>query len=414
LNLPLYIARKYFFSRNISNVIHIISLISILGIFFGSAALIIILSAFNGFETVVGKLYASFDSDLKISPVSGKYFIPDSVKMQKLAALANIKAITPVIEENALFRYRSNQCIGTIKAIKPDYIHSTGVDSMTVTGSDVLYEDSINYAVIGGGISYKLNMHGYDEIHPIQVYVPRKGVEISTLNPENSLSEKDIVGGGIFSIQQDFDQKYVLMPIGFARDLLNEPKAVTSIEINLKDKEKANEIQSKVIAIMGHDFIVLDRFQQHPSLYKVMHVEKAAVYLVMSLILLIATFNLIGSLLMLALEKEKDMAILLGMGARQNTIKRIITFEGLLLSVSGGSLGIAIGGIICWLQLRYGFVTLGGADSTFVVTAYPVAFNPWDFLVVFITVLVLGFLASWYPARMANKKIGVGVLSSRE
>lgn len=414
MNLPLYIARKYFFSKNISNVIHVISLISILGIFFGSAALIIILSAFNGFESVVGKLYASFDSDLKIIPVSGKYFSPDSLTMNKIKGIQGIKAISPVIEENALFRYRSNQCIGTIKAINPDFIHSSGIDSMIVAGNSNLMEDTISYAVVGGGIAYKLNLRGYDEMHPIQVYVPRKGVEISSLNPENSLSEKNIISGGIFSIQQDFDQKYVLMPIRFARELLDENKGVTALEINFKDKNKVADAQQMIQQILGSKFQVLDRYQQHPSLYKVMHVEKAAVYLVMSLILLIATFNLIGSLLMLALEKQKDMAILLGMGARSGMVKRIITFEGLLLSVSGGVIGIATGGIVCWLQQIFGFVKLGNADSTFVVSAYPIAFNAWDFIIVFITVLVLGFMASWYPAYMANRKIGVGVLSSRE
>jgi len=362
----------------------------------------------------VGKLYASFDSDLKIVPVTGKYFTPDSLTMNKIKGISGIKAMTPVIEENAELRYRSNQSFATIKAINPDYIHSSGIDSMIVAGNSNLFEDSINYAVIGGGIAYTLNLRGYDEFHPIQIYVPRKDVEISTHNPENSLSEKNIISGGIFSIQQDFDQRYVLMPIGFARELLGENKAVTAIEINLKDKNKVADAKAKIQQIMGSRFQVLDRFQQHPSLYKIMHVEKAAVYLVMSLILLIATFNLIGSLLMLALEKQKDMAILLGMGARSGVVKRIITFEGLLLSVSGGVIGMAVGGLICWLQLTYGFVKLGSSDSTFVVSAYPIAFNAWDFVVVFFTVLVLGFLASWYPAYMANKKIGVGVLSSRD
>lgn len=414
MNLPLYIARKYFFSRKISNVIHVISLIAVAGIFFGTAALIIILSAFNGFESIVGKLYASFDSDIRIQAVGSKYFVPDSLKMIRIQKLDQVKAMTDVIEENALFKYRTNQNIGTIKAFEPIFIKSTGIDTMLVAGNDTLHQDSTDYAILGGGIANKLNIHGFDAIHPIQVFFPKKGVEISSLNPGNSLAEKNIRIGGIFSIQQDFDNRYVLAPILFARQLLDEPKAVTSIEIILKDKDRVATVQADIQHILGPGFLVLDRYQQHPSLYKVMHVEKAAVYLVLSLILLIATFNLVGALLMLALEKQKDMAILLSMGATGKVVQRVIAFEGLLLSVSGAVLGMVVGGIICWLQMKYGFVKLGGDNTTFVVNAYPIDLKAVDFILVFATVLLLGFLASWYPARMANRKINVDVLSSRE
>jgi lipoprotein-releasing system permease protein len=391
----------------------VISLISMLGIMFGTMALIIILSAFNGFEEIVGKLYGSFDSDIKIIPASGKYFVPDINKIHQVEKLGNIRAFTPVIEENALFKYRNNQNIGTFKAIDPKYIKSSGVDSMIVAGDDVLYQDSISYAILGGGISNKLNIHGYDEVHPIEVYVPKKGVEISTLNPGNALAEKEIIAGGIFSIQQDFDTRYVIIPIQFARQLLDDPKNVTALEINLIDDKNPGQIQSKIADIFGKDFKVLNRFEQQPLLYKVMHTEKAAVFLVLAFILLIATFNLIGALLMLALEKQKDMAILISMGAKQTTIQKIITFEGLILSLTGAVIGLILGGLICLGQMKYGWVPLGGEGTTFVINAYPVAFKAMDFVIVFMTVLALGFVASWYPARMARKKIGIEVLSSR-
>jgi len=385
-----------------------------LGIMIGSMALIIVLSAFNGFEEIVGKLYGSFDSDLKIVPVTGKYFVPKLSLIHEIEKVGNIRAITPVIEENAMFKYRNNQNPGTFKAIDPKYIKSAGVDSMIVSGDDVLYEDSTSYAILGGGLANKLDVHGYDEIHPVQVYVPKKGVEISMHNPGNALSQKDIIAGGIFSVQQDFDSRYVIVPMQFARELLDDPKSLTAIEINLLDKSRMDEIQSKITSIAGKDFKVLNRFEQQSTLFKVMHSEKAAVYLVLSLILLIATFNLIGALLMLALEKQKDMAIMLSMGARPRIVQRIITFEGLLLSLVGAVIGLGLGALICWLQIHFGFVKLGGADSTFVVNAYPVAFNPIDFVVVFATVVVLGFFASWLPARMANRKIDVKVLNERQ
>lgn len=414
MNLPFYIARKYFFSRKISGVIHVISLISLVGILVGSMALIIILSTFNGFEEVVSKLYNTFDSDLKVLPAKGKYFTPDSLQIEKIRHMKNVVAITPVLEENALLKYRDKSAIATFKAVDPDYLEKTGIDSMIIAGEPGLKDEGINYALVGAGIGSKLELYGSDDMHPIQVYVPKKGMSTSsmTLNPVNAFNRMNIFGGGNFSIQQDFDQRYVLFPIEFARQLVQEPKAVTAVEINVKKDEDIPRVQREVQEMLGDKYRVLDRFQQQPSLYKVMGSEKLVTYLVLSFILAIAAFNLIGALLMLAIEKKKDMAVLMSLGADNTLIRNIIMFEGLVLSVSGAIVGMLLGGIICWLQMKYGFVPISGG-STFVIKSYPVAFNIWDFVIVFITVVVLGFVASYYPATTVHKNISVDLLRSR-
>lgn len=411
MNLPFFIARRYFFSRKISNVIHIIAGISLAGIMVGAFALITILSAFNGFEEVVSKLYNTFDSDLKIAPAQGKYFQADSAKMQQIGKLKGIASITPVIEENALIKYREKQTIATFKAIDPQYLRTTGIDSMIFLGEPILTDEDVDYALVGAGVGSKLNLNGYDENYLLQIYVPKKG-EQTVLNPEKAFNRKGIFCSGIFSIQQDFDSRYILLPISFARDLVQEPTKVTGLEINVKDDGEVEEIGEQVSQILGNDFKVQDRYQQQPLLYKVMRSEKLAVYLVLSFILLIAAFNLIGALLMLAIEKKKDMAILMSMGATPKLIQNIIMLEGLILSFTGAIAGIALATIVCWLQMKYGFVKIA-EGSTFVIQAYPIAFKAWDFVIVLVTVIVLGFVASYYPAHLANRKTDVEALRSR-
>jgi len=330
MNLPFFIARRYFFSRKIPNVIHIISGISLLGIMVVSFALITILSAFNGFEDVVNRLYNTFDSSVKIIPAKGKYLLPDSAKISEISKIRGITAMSGVIEDGALLIYHDRQAFCTIKAIEPSYLHSMHIDSMVFLGDAVLHEDHRDYTIIGAGIAGKLNIAGADELHPIQVYVAKKG-KMTILNPENALNMKNILCSGIFSVQQDFDNKYILMPIDFARELLDEPNKVTSIEINLDSTANINKTIERISYIMGSDYQVLDRQHQQPVLYRVMKIEKLAVYLVLSFVLLIAIFNLIGALLMLAIEKKKDMAVLISMGGNSALIRNIIFFEGILL-----------------------------------------------------------------------------------
>ena len=379
----------------------------------GSFALVAVLSTFNGFEEVVSKLYNTFESDIRITPVQGKYFVPDGAKMARLKAIKGVWGITPVIEDNAMLYYRDGQNVSSFKAIEPSYLHTTGMDTMVYSGHPMLRDRNVNYALVGAGVAGRLGLRGFDREFPLKLYIPRKGVEFSQNNPEYSMNQMSIVSGGIFSVQQEFDSKYILVPLAFGRELIEDPKSITAIEINIKNDRIIPQVQAEVQRILGADFKVEDRFQQQPLLYKVMRTEKLSVYLVLSFILLIAAFNLIGALLMLAIEKQGDMAVLMSMGAQPVLIRNIILMEGLILSVGGALLGMGLGFIVCWLQMKYGFLKLS-EGTTFVINAYPVAFKWMDFVVIFITVLGLGFLASYYPAMTVNKRVNVQMLRSKQ
>jgi ABC-type lipoprotein release transport system permease subunit len=381
-----------------------------LGILVGSFALITILSSFNGFEEVVSKLYNTFDSDIKLKPAHGKYFSLDSAKLREIRGYPSVQDFTPVIEENALLKYRDRQTIATFKAVNPPYLKSTGIDTMVLAGKPDIEENGINYAIVGAGVASKLNLGASDDMSPLQVYVPKKDVKV-IINPEVAFNRKNILSGGIFSVQQDFDNKYLIVPIHFARELMNEPILCTSFEINLKENANLDRSRDAIQEIVGPEVSVLDRYQQQPLLYKVMHSEKLAVYLVLTFILLIAAFNLIGALLMFAIEKQKDMAILISMGATPKLIKDIILLEGVILSLTGALIGIGAGWLLCWLQQKYGFVKIA-EGSTFVIDAYPIAFQLSDFILVLCTVVLLGLAASWYPAVRAYNRLNIEILRS--
>ncbi len=419
MNLPFFIAKRYFFSRKIANVIHLISLISLIGVTVGSFALIVVLSVFNGFEDVVLSLYNSFDSDVKITPKKGKYFNPqiavDSSDDRKTAVLKKIKGwegvndCSYVIEENVLIRNEDRQSIATVKAIDPAYLSSMGVDTMMYKGKPNLTAGQSSRAIIGAGIAGKLSLNVYGDGSMLEIFTPKKDQTGFRLDPSEAFRKKRIQASGIFSIQKEFDNKYLVTPLNFTRDLLNRKEAVTGVEVDARSNHSIATLKSKLRDFFGNDFEVKNRFEQHKYIYQVMRTEKTAVYLILAFILVIAAFNLIGALLMLAFEKKKDMAILKSMGAKAQTIKNVIFYEGLLLSLGGALTGIGLGAFICWLQIKYDLLELE-ANSTFVLKAYPVSFEILDFVAVFITVVLLGFMASYYPARIAFKQITVDEL----
>lgn len=379
-----------------------------MGITVGVFALIVVLSVFNGFEDVVISLYNSFDSDIKIQADSGKYFYPDPEKISKFKEIEGIKSISEVLEENALIKFRKNQTIATLKGINKDYLETTGLDSMVVVGEAVISYDSINYAIIGSGIAGKLGIVIFDNTTSLQIFYPKKGSSDKYyLNPEDAFNRKNIILSSIFSIQQEFDAKYIIVPLEFIRPLVSESLAVTSLEANIFDNADLKAIKKTVKKIFGAGFIVKDRYEQHDWLYKIMRSEKLMVFLILSLILIIAAFNLIGSLLMLSLEKKKDMMVLKSMGAQPGLIRKIFFFEGLLLSISSAVLGIGLGTIVCWLQMKFQLIKIASSGGTFVLEAYPVSFKATDFLWVFLIVIVLGLISSLLPARTAYKTLSI-------
>jgi len=378
-----------------------ISTISVIGVSVGTMALIVVLSVFNGFDSLVHSLFNSFDSDLKITIKEGKRFPADLPSLKELRNTKGVLFMSEVVEENALLKYGKKQYIATIKGVSHDFTKMSGIDSMIVDGKFLLQSGRNEYAVVGQGVAIKLGV-GLNFINPLVVYVPRRS-ELVSLNPAKAFNRKYIFPSGIFAIQQDFDSKYVIVPINFARDLMNIPKEVSAIELKLDPAFDFSSIQKRVKQIMGSSFDVKNRYEQEELLYRIMKTEKWAIYFILSFILVVASFNVIGSLTMLIIEKKKDISVLRSLGTDLVSIRKIFLFEGWAISVIGAFIGLVLGTFICWLQQTFGLIQLSGSGS-FVLDAYPVQMIPVDFLMVLLTVIGIGYLAAWYPVRYITRK----------
>jgi lipoprotein-releasing system permease protein len=402
LNFPLYIAKRYLVSKKSHNIINIISAVSVAGVTVGTMALIIVLSVFNGFQDLVISLFSSFNPDIQVTAIAGKTFQTDTAAERKIRDLSGVAGLVEVIEENVLMKYKDKQYIVTLKGVGPDYVRFSRLDTMIQEGRFVLQEDGKEFAVLGYGVAYYLDAHLNDYLNPIEVYVPsRTGTPNAGL--DQAFREESIFPSGFFSIQQDYDVKYGLVPIDFMKRLLDYKDELTSLEIHLRPGADMEQVKAGVQQILGDKFTVKDRYQQQALLYKIMKSEKWAIFLILSFILLIATFNVIGSLSILILDKRKDIAILKSMGAHTRTIHRIFLTEGLMISFIGAVAGMVLGAVICFIQQRFGLIRLGDADSTFVVNAYPVSMQAGDFFLIFMTVMAIGFLAAWYPVYNIRK-----------
>lgn len=402
--LALQIAKRYLIAKKSHQAINIISIVSVVGVMVGTMGLIIVLSVFNGFGGLVMQLYDSFDPDIKITANYSKTFHPDSAGFSNFEKLPGIKEINFSLEENVLLRYRDKQTIATVKGVSEGFLTSTKIGDKLIDGKLILQKGDSNFALVGGQIAYTLGLRPDDSFHQIGIYIPKRGVSLETiLDPSEAFLNRNIRASGVFAIQQDFDSKYVVVPLRFARDLIGHNENVSAIEIELQPGNDAGQISQLISEITGTNFAVKDRYQQHEFLYKIISSEKLAVFLILGFILLIATFNIVGSLTMLIIEKKKDIVMLLSMGADLKMVKQIFLLEGLLISLSGAAMGLLLGGLICWLQLTFGIIKLENADS-FIIDSYPVLMQPLDFFYVFVTVFAIGALASWYTSIAIVKK----------
>lgn len=401
MNLPSFIARRYLFAKKSSNAINVISAISVTGVTVGTMALVIVLSVFNGFDNLVKSLFNSFDPDLKISLVEGKTFIPAGAQLNLLSKTSGVAAYTKVVEENALIRYGDKQLPATIKGVDNNYLKVSGLDTMIIEGEFILAEDGIDYAVIGQGISYYLSV-GLGFINPLTVYMPKK-TEGYVVDPANAFNTYNIFPKGIFSIEQEYDEKYFIVPYRFAARLLEDSLSVSAIEVKLKEGFNNDEVRAEIQKIFGSDFSVRNRYQQQEIFYRIMNYEKWAIFFILSFILMVASFNIIGSLSMLIIEKRKDIVTFQSLGADKTLIRRIFLHEGLMISLFGAFVGIILGVVICWIQLRFGVIKLSGSGS-FIIDAYPVAIKFTDIVFSFLTVLAIGFFAAWYPVKLMVSK----------
>ncbi len=401
MNFSLYIARRYLFARKSRNAINIISGISMLGVAVGAMALVVILSVFNGFDEVVKSLFSSFDPDLKITPSKGKVFIPDE-RFNQIKELPGVMYLSEILEENALLKYGERQHIATVKGVDESFTNVTGIDSMVYSGKMVLRDNNRSYAVAGQGVAYSLQI-GLNFINPLFVYMPKRVGTINLSNPDDAFRRNHLYPSGIFAIEQDYDSRYVIVPIGFMRELLDYTNEVTAVELKLNPEFDVKETQKTISEILGDEFRVQNREQQNELFYRVMKSEKWAIFLILTFILIIASFNIIGSLSMLIIDKKSDIHSLRNMGASQQLISRIFLMEGWLISIVGSLIGILLGTLISWLQDRFELLKLSGS-GTFVIDAYPVQLKLTDVLLVWITVLFIGFIAARYPVKQISKK----------
>ncbi len=404
MRLPFFIAKRYLISKKSHNLINVISLISVIGLSVGTLALIVVLSVFNGFEDVIKSLYTTFNADLQISPVSGKTIHYNDFPHAKIEKIDGIKGITQVVEEDALFKYRDKQHIARIKGVSDGFIENSRIDTMTVNGTFILQEGTSNFAVVGAGIAWYLDIYPQNVATLLSVYVPRRG-NASSFNFESAFNSDALHPTGVFSVQQEFDEKYVFVPLRFARKMMNYTDEVTNIEIRIQQNADVDKIQNQIKSILGDTYHVKNRFQQNEALFKLLSSEKTAIFFILLFILILSSFNMIGSLSILIVEKNKDIQILSGMGANIKLIKSIFFTEGMLISLVGSMAGLFLGFLILFLQQHYGILQLGNAEGDFVISAYPVKMHLMDFIYVFLTVISIGFLATIYPVVYLTKRL---------
>lgn len=401
MNLPLFIARRYLLSKKKQNIINIISAISMVGIIVGTMALVIVLSVFNGFQSLIDTFFSSFDPDLKISPVEGKMFTPENFDFDKIKEHPEVIHYAEIIEEVALLKYGSQIYPAVVKGVTKDYTSYTGIDSLIIDGEYLLEKDGINYAVVGQGVAYNLGVRPQFTDH-IMVYVPKKGKQVS-INPARAINHNYIFPSGVFAVLEEIDSKYIIVSNKFASELFESGDQVSTVELGINPKANGKKAQREIEKMLGPEFHVKNKYQQHDLIYKTMQSEKWAAYLILIFILVIASFNILSSLSMLIIDKKEDIHILRSMGASSKTLGQIFLFEGWLISIVGAVSGTILGILVCWLQITFEFISFP-QNGTFLITGYPVKIVFSDILLILTVVLLIGFFASWYPIKFISKK----------
>ncbi len=398
LGFSFRIARRYLFSKKSHNAINVISGISSAGVAVGTMALVIVLSIFNGFTTLFTGLFSSFDPELKISLVEGTFFNVDNPAMQELRNHPAVAVFAEVVEENALLRFRDKQMPTLIKGVpEKEFLLLTAIDSIMFEGEFQLFDGAFERAVPGLGVAATLGLGSY-YIDPLYIYAPKRNQRVNLLRPENSFTESAVFVSGIFSIQQpEYDNHYLLVSLNLARELFEyADNEVTTVELKLKPGVDIQTVKKEFMAMLGPDFLLQDRFEQQESYFTIMRIEKWITFLILSFILLIASFNIIGALSMLIIDKKADILTLSYLGADKKLIQQIFLLEGWMIAVVGTVTGMILGIVFSLLQERWGIIRLGAG---YIIDKYPASTQFSDLLLVFITVLIMGFLAALYPAR---------------
>lgn len=407
MNLPFYIARRYLFSKKKHNAINIISGISVCGVALATLALVCTLSVFNGFQDMVAGFFTAFDPELKITIREGKVFDPRESRIRQVRALPEIDVWTETLEENAMVQYKDRQAMAVIKGVEDNFEQLTSIDSLLYgTGRFVLNDSLVDYGFMGVELMSELGT-GIQFVDPLLVYAPKRNVRVNIANPTAAFNREYLFSpGAIFAVnQKKYDSRYILTSLGFARRLFNYDTEVSAIELKLKPGFGVDAVQKKIKHILGDRFVVQNRYEQQADVFRIMEIEKLISYLFLTFILVIACFNVIGSLSMLILDKREDVETLRNLGADERLVLSIFLFEGRLISVFGATVGIVLGLLLCFLQQHFGLISLGGGNGAFVVDAYPVSVHVIDIVLVFVTVIAVGFFSVRHPVRYLGRRL---------
>lgn len=416
MRLPAFIAQRYLLAKKSHNLINIVTWISIISICVATFAMIFVLSVFNGFNVVISDMIHQMSPDLNISAKKGKTIKLDEFPLEKLKEIKGVDFVFPTITEDVLFKNSNKQQIGQVKGVPSDYnkisrVRGTILNDSTFTISN----DKRNFGVPGAGMAYFLGINVYQPYSSIQVFVPKRG-NASSFSLENSFNSSNLIVTKVFSTQQEIDERLVLAPFNWLSDLMEYNGLATDIEIFIDDQPSTKDlknIKKEIKDVLGDDYKVQDQYEQQETLYKMMKAEKLAVYLILTFVLIMATFNVIGSLSMLIIDKRKDISLLKAMGADANLIKKIFINEGLLISVVGGILGLLIGIVAVLIQQHFGIIRLGNGDGNYIIDAYPVALEMADVVLVFVTITTIGSVAAFFTARKSIDKMEDVSLNAR-
>lgn len=406
MNFPFYIARRYLFSKKSHNAINVISAISVCGVALATLALVCTLSVFNGFQDLVTTFFTAFDPQLKITAVRGKVFDGQDKRVLQLKKMPDVEVYSESLEDNVMVQYQGRQAMAVVKGVEDNFDQLTPIDSILFGRGDLLLHDEVvDYAIPGIQLLSTLGS-GIRFLDPLEIYAPRRGAKVNMANPSTALVTGNLFSSGlVFAVNQEkYDASYILTSIDFARRLFQYTTEVSAINLKLKAGADTDAVKKHIQDLLGDDFLVQDRYEQQADTYRIMEIEKLISYLFLTFILMIACFNVIGSLSMLIIDKRDDVVTLRNLGASDRQIVRIFLFEGRMISFFGAFAGVVLGLLLCWLQQEYGLIALGSSGS-FVVDAYPVSVHASDVLLIFITVLLIGFLSVWYPVRFLSKRL---------
>ena len=407
MNFPFYIARRYLFSKKSTHVINIISGISVVGVAVATMALVVTLSVFNGFHDLVASLLTSFDPQIEIVPTKGKTAPADDPILTKIRNLPQVDVATESVEDQAMAIYKGRQAMIKVKGVEDNFSELSHInDILYGDGEFSLHAANLQFGVVGIRLADNLGMTA-DWDGQLKIYAPKREGQLDLMNPTEGFVEDSVISPGVvFSVKQArYDRDYVLTSIAFARNLFGQQGMLSQLEIRLKPGSDLDAVKAEMQKIAGSKYRVLDRMEQQADTFKIMKIEKFIAYIFLTFILAVACFNIIGSLSMLIIDKKNDVVTLRNMGASDKQIGRIFLFEGRMISAIGAILGILVGLLLCWLQQVYGLVSLGRSSGSFIVDAYPVSVHPEDIIIIFITVLAVGFASVWYPVRYFAKRL---------